>query len=90
MDEKELEIPPTAAASASGFEILRVWVDEQQQHVNLRASVWPDPASWGVALANLASAAANAYRQEDGLDFDQALARIQLGFDEAMKQRPTG
>ena len=86
MDEKELEIPPTAAASA--FEVLRVWVDEQQQHVNLKASVWEDPAAWGVTLAYLTAAAANAYKEEEGHDFEQALARIRLGFDEAMKQRP--
>jgi hypothetical protein len=88
--DKEMDIPPSAEGSAEAFEILRLWVDDQQQHVNLRASVWEDPAAWGVTLAFLASAVANAYREEEGLEFEQTLARIMLGYDEAMKQRPKG
>jgi hypothetical protein len=88
MDEKQLEIPPTAGASAEAFEVLRLWVDPERQHVNLRASVWQDPAAWGVTLAYLVSAAANAYKEEEGLDFEEAFARIRLGFDEAIRQRP--
>jgi hypothetical protein len=51
---KHLEPPPAAQRDAASFELLRVWIAEQGQHVNLRSGVWEDPFAWGIVLADLA------------------------------------
>jgi hypothetical protein len=88
MNENELAVPPTAEARPGAFEILRVWIDQQEHHVNVKVGVWEDPVAWGVTLAYLVTAVADAYRQNEGLDPAQTIARVKLGFDEGMKHLP--
>ena len=57
----QLRIPDAARTDAKSFEILRVWVARQDQHISMRTGVWEDPASWGVVLADLARHIANGY-----------------------------
>jgi uncharacterized protein DUF5076 len=76
----ELAAPPAAAADARSFEIARLWVADQAQHVALRTDVWPDPAAWGVVLAELARHVALAYQRRDGHDLEDALERLLAGF----------
>ena len=59
---KHLEIPPAAARDKAAFEILRVWVAEQGQHVSLRSGAWEDPFAWGIVLADLARHIALAHK----------------------------
>jgi hypothetical protein len=49
----QLLIPEAAKRDQKSFELIRVWVAENSQHVSLRAGVWKDPA-WGIMLADLA------------------------------------
>ncbi len=81
---KELPIPESARNDLNSIEVLRVWVAHQQQHVSLKIGVWNDPAAYGLLLCDLARHFANAYQQEQGLDFDATLARIRAGFDAEM------
>jgi hypothetical protein len=51
---KALDPPPAVTRDRAAFELLRVWVAEQGQHVSLRSGAWEDPFAWGIVLADLA------------------------------------
>jgi len=78
---KYLDPPPAAARDKASFELLRVWVAEQGQHVSLRSGTWEDPFAWGIVLADLARHIVNAESMHrKGLDKDAFLERIIEGF----------
>ncbi len=77
----ELRIPDIAKPDRNSFEILRVWVNNQGQHLSIRTRVWKDPAYWGMMLADLARHIANAYLQDEGLEPLATLERIMAGLD---------
>lgn len=79
---KFLDPPPAATRDKAAFELLRVWVAEQGQHVSLRSGAWEDPFAWGIVLADLARHVVNAealHRKD--LDKDAFLARMLEGFN---------
>ena len=78
-DKDQLIIPPAASDDAKSFEILRVWIADNQQHLTLDTGVWEDPAAWGIMLADLAKHIAKAYHLENGLDEASTLQRIMAG-----------
>jgi hypothetical protein len=80
-DTNQLQVPVEARNDRKSFELLRVWIANQQQHISLRAGVWDDPAAWGMMLADLAGHIANALHQTAGIDREQALAAIRGGID---------
>lgn len=51
---KYLDPPPAAGRDKASFEVLRVWIAEQGQHVSIRSGAWEDPFAWGIVLADLA------------------------------------
>ena len=59
---KYLDIPPAASRDKASFEVLRVWIAEQGQHVSIRSGAWEDPFAWGIVLADLARHIALAHR----------------------------
>ena len=75
----ELAPPPTAVHDALSFEIARVWVANDAQHVRLRTDVWPDPAAWGIVLADLARHVALAYHHMEDHDPEDVLERVLAG-----------
>jgi hypothetical protein len=78
---KHLDIPPAAARDKASFEVLRVWIAEQGQHVSIRSGAWEDPFAWGIVLADLARHIANAHQlQNEGADTDAFLQRLLEGF----------
>ncbi len=80
-DTKYLDPPPAASRDKASFELLRVWVAEQGQHVSLRSGTWEDPFAWGIVLADLARHIVNAesmHRKE--LDKDAFFERMIEGF----------
>ena len=86
-----LEIPPAAARDKGSFEILRVWVAQQGQHVSLRSGAWEDPFAWGIVLADLARHIALAHELEHGKeksDPEAFIARLLEGF-QAEIENPT-
>jgi len=84
----QMAIPEAAVQDPASFEVLRVWVANEQQHVSLRAEAWEDPACWGIVLSDLMGHIANAYEQTAGLDRGKVINRIREGFD-AESSSPT-
>jgi hypothetical protein len=75
-----LEAPLLARADPASLEFLRAWVSGEQVGVELREDLWMDPAAWGVALVDVAVAAARSYARK-GLPVPLALERIREGLD---------
>ena len=79
--QKYLDPPPAAARDKAAFELIRVWVAEQGQHVSLRSGAWEDPFAWGIVLADLARHIVNAHSMtEKNVDEDAFLERLLEGF----------
>lgn len=72
----QLVIPDLAKKDPRSFEVLRVWIANEGQHVSLRTGVWDDPAAWGIMLADLARHIANSYHERNVPDRFDALQRI--------------
>jgi hypothetical protein len=78
---KHLDIPPAAARDKASFEVLRVWIAEQGQHVSIRSGAWEDPFAWGIVLADLARHIALAQQlQHPETDVDAFVERLLEGF----------
>ena len=87
--EKVLSIPSAAQRDKASFEVLRVWIAEQSQHVSIRSGAWEDPFAWGIVLADLARHIALAHKlQSEGTDEDAFMARLLEGF-QAEIENPT-
>ena len=87
--EKVLSIPSAAQRDKASFEVLRVWIAEQGQHVSIRSGAWEDPFAWGIVLADLARHVALAHKlQNEGTDEEAFLARLLEGF-QAEIENPT-
>jgi hypothetical protein len=79
--EKTLAIPTAAQRDKASFEVLRVWIAEQGQHVSIQSGAWDDPFAWGIVLADLARHIALAHTlQNQSTDEDAFLARLLEGF----------
>src|ERR1700730_14942209 len=75
--EKNLSIPPVAQRDKASFEVMRVWIAEQGQHVSIRSGAWEDPFAWGIVLADLARHIALAHQlQKEGTHPDALLERL--------------
>lgn len=89
MPAKFLDPPPAASRDKASFELLRVWVAEQGQHVSLRSGTWEDPFAWGIVLADLARHIVNAEALNNkAVDKEAFLERMLEGF-EAEIESPT-
>ncbi|HEY0759551.1 MAG TPA: DUF5076 domain-containing protein [Acidisarcina sp.] len=88
-NKDQLTIPPAARQDPQSFELLRVWIAQQDQHVSLRAGAWKQPEQWGVVLADLAAHIANALEQAEGLNRAEALELIKDAFLDEL-DAPTG
>jgi Domain of unknown function (DUF5076) len=79
--EKVLSIPSVAQRDKASFEVLRVWIAEQGQHVSIRSGAWDDPFAWGIVLADLARHIALAHGMQDAkIDKEAFLERLLEGF----------
>ena len=79
--EKTLAIPPAAQRDKASFEVMRVWIAEQGQHVSIQSGAWEDPFAWGIVLADLARHIALAHQlQNEATDSDVFLDRLLEGF----------
>jgi hypothetical protein len=81
----QLRVPESARTDAKSFELLRVWIAHQDQHISLRVGVWKEPEAWGMMLADLARHIASAFEQTEKRDPMDTLARIKAGFAAEME-----
>src|SRR5436309_9413574 len=80
--DKNLSIPPVAQRDKASFEVMRVWIAEQSQHVSIRSGAWQDPFAWGIVLADLARHIALSHElQDQKTDKDAFLQRLIEGFN---------
>src|ERR1700679_3794391 len=78
---KVLNIPEAAQRDKASFEVLRVWIAEQGQHVSIRSGAWEDPFAWGIVLADLARHVALAHQlQHPDADIEAFAERLLEGF----------
>ena len=64
------------------IEIARLWVEHQgPSFAYINAHVMPDPAMYGMLMADAARHGAKAYAQATGISETEAMARIWEGFD---------
>ncbi len=84
-----LPAPALSRANPAALEFLRAWVSGEQVAVELREDLWVDPAAWGVALVDVAVAAARSYGRK-GLPVQLALERIREGLDAEWEVASTG
>ena len=80
-EQNSLAIPDAATKDPKAFELLRVWITNEAQHVSIRSDVWDDPRAWGIMLADLARHVANAYHQNTGADPNAVLHPSRDFFD---------
>jgi hypothetical protein len=79
--DKILELPAAAQRDKASFEVLRVWIAEQGQHVSIRSGAWEDPFAWGIVLADLARHIALSHEIQDSkVDKEAFLERLLEGF----------
>lgn len=78
---KELPVPAVVRADPMAKELIRVWAAAGKQHISIATGLWEDPASWGLALVDLARHIALAYAETLGRDAALTLERIKEGFD---------
>ncbi|MDG3002333.1 DUF5076 domain-containing protein [Paludisphaera mucosa] len=83
MDPRTGPLPPPAdvALDPRAVEIARVWITSEGQRASLAATLWDDPAAWGLMLVDLARQVAKAFAAEQGGEAAEVLARIREGFD---------
>jgi hypothetical protein len=84
----QLRVPEPARSDAKSFELLRVWIAHQDQHISMRVGVWNEPEAWGMMLADLARHIAASFEQAEKRDPVETLARIKAAF-EAEMESPT-
>ena len=79
--QKFLDIPLAAQRDKASFEVMRVWIAEQGQHVSIQSGAWEDPFAWGIVLADLARHIALAHQmQNPKVDSERVLERLLEGF----------
>ena len=81
----QLRVPEPARTDAKSFELLRVWIAHQDQHISMRVGVWKEPEAWGMMLADLARHIAAAFEQSEKRDAMDTLARIKAAFETEME-----
>jgi hypothetical protein len=81
---KQLVIPKDALDDPEAAEVLRAWLAHGDLHCSLKPTIWPDPGSWGVLLADVARHVALAVHKRGGADPADTLERIRDAFDAAM------
>lgn len=79
--QKFLDIPIAAQRDKASFEVMRVFIAEQGQHVSIQSGAWEDPFAWGIVLADLARHIALAHQMQNSkIDPEAFLGRLLEGF----------
>lgn len=81
--------PPPLVRDKPANEVMRIAVHNGELHMSLRRG-FDDPGVWGLLLVDAARHVARAYAHDKVVTEDQALARIQEGFEKAIREPPEG
>lgn len=80
-----VDVPPEVKGEARAREILRVWRLPTSQVFSARVETWPDPAAWGLLLADLARHIARSYAELGTHSETAALERLVAGWHAEME-----
>jgi hypothetical protein len=78
------QLPTPPAGDHPTIEVLRVWIAKQELQCSLQVDVLPDPADWGLLLADVARHIARAVEEVDGKSAEETLAQIRGGFEKEL------
>jgi hypothetical protein len=81
--------PPPLVREKPANEVMRAAVHNGELHFALRRG-FDDAGAWGVLLADAARHVSRAYAYEKMLSEEDALERIRLGFEAAIREPPEG
>jgi hypothetical protein len=81
--------PPPLVRDKPAHEVLRAAFHNGELHFSLRRG-FDDAGAWGVLLADAARHVSRAYAHEKMLSEEDALERIRLGFEAAIRETPEG
>lgn len=74
--------PPALASQAEAREVLRVWITPEWSKMQVALLTHaPDPATWGIVLADIARHVAKAYELAGTVPENEALSRIKKLLD---------
>jgi hypothetical protein len=85
---RALPPPPAAETTDDSVELIRAWLVDRRLQVTLSPKQFPDPVTWGILLADVATHVANTLHELDGIDRGELLEGIARAFVREM-QRPT-
>src|SRR5262249_24694111 len=77
----ELPVPPSCQMSERASEVLRVWINQDN---NMDVSLWTafaDPAAWGILLVDIARHVGRAYESDGTHSQSEALERVWEGLN---------
>lgn len=83
-----LPVPPDALASRGSLEVMRAWIGDGTLHCSLRPEIWPDPACWGMLLADLARYVAAAVEERLGIPAIHTLPLVRDAFASELERPP--
>jgi hypothetical protein len=78
---KELPAPPDIIDQPDATELLRVWVVDQTLYCSIDSGAFPEPATWGVVLADLIRDLAQALQDRAGKDPQEVIQQIRAQFE---------
>ena len=77
----ELTTPPLVEKDPKAFELLRIWVAFENQHINVRLDTFKDPAERAVSIVDVIKLIAKGDKEQRGEDPEKVLSRIIAGFE---------
>jgi hypothetical protein len=76
------------APEGPSIEVLRAWVAGAALHCSLQADAFPNLATWGTVLADVARHVAAAAHEQQGTAPEEALRCIRQAFEEGLAGAP--
>src|SRR5260370_17687156 len=81
--------PPPSVEGRDGSEVRRVAVHDGSVHFALRRA-FNDPGAWGLLFVDAARHVARAFAHEKICTEDEAVDRIRIAFEKAIREPPEG
>jgi len=81
--------PPPLVRDKDANEVMRAAVHNGELHMSLRRG-FNDPGMWGLLFVDAARHVARAYAHEKVCTEDEAVERIRIGFEKAIREPPEG